>query len=30
MPPAEFKPVTPASERPEIHALFRTAFGIDT
>jgi hypothetical protein len=29
MPPAEFEPTIPASERPQTHALDRTATGID-
>ena len=28
MPPAEFEPVVPASERPQAYALDRTATGI--
>jgi hypothetical protein len=29
MPPAEFEPTIPASERPQSHALDRAAIGID-
>ena len=28
MPPAEFEPAIPASERPQTHALYREATGI--
>jgi hypothetical protein len=28
MPPAEFEPTIPASERPQTHALYRAANGI--